>query len=81
MQCFHLLSSYSARWNNFGIELGISVNDREILHRDITRAADGKLEFVIHKWIESKCTPVTWDNLIEILDGMGYTAIVEMIKG
>ena len=40
-----------------------------------------KLEVVIHKWIESECSPVTWDKLIEILEGMGYTATVKMIKG
>lgn len=77
---FNLLKRNSARWNDFGKALGISQNDRQILY-DERISAEARLERVIHLWMESQCSPTTWDNLINVLREMGLQDIVDVIRG
>ena len=39
-----------------------------------------KLDTVIDEWLESHCSPPTWDNLIKALEGMEWKAIAEKVK-
>lgn len=69
----------SSKWDDIGRGLGVSVNDREILHYDNSRTAEKKLECVIDSWIQSQCSPVTWYNFIQVLKKLGYQDIISQI--
>ena len=57
-------------------------NFRESLLRDgILRTDDNKLEAVLNKWIETHCSEVSWDNLIQVLTELEFTDIVKAVKG
>ncbi len=62
---YDLLKDKSDKWNDIGEALGISYNDRQIIRNNV----DGnKLEAVLNKWIESKCSEVSWNHLIKTLE-------------
>ena len=47
----------------------MSNNDRESLVREgLARTDEDKLEKVLDKWIDSRCSEVTWDHLIHVLE-------------
>lgn len=77
---FDLMKFHSARWDEFARELKISYNYRNIL-RDEHRSAEARLEDIINKWIESECSPVTWDCLINVLKTMGLQRVIHEIEG
>lgn len=76
---FELLKSISFQWDAIGRELGVTHNDREIIRTDITMDTQRKLEEVIYKWIQSECTPVTWDNLVQALDRLHHQDVIKEI--
>ena len=66
-----LLADISAEWREVGQALKITYNDLEGLARSL-KSDKIKLGDVIHKWITSQPSPVTWNTVI--------TAIEEGIK-
>ncbi len=74
---YQLLRSQSSEWDGIGRELSVSWNFRVELRRTLGYSNDDRLEHVIHRWLESWCSPPTWDNLIEALEGMELRAVAE----
>ena len=60
----------SASWNSVGMELNISMNDRETLRRDSGLTDTEKLERIINEWSQSGTKPVTWRTMLKALDSL-----------
>lgn len=75
---FGLMKCHSARWGEFARQLGLSYNDRKLLYNEPIQA-DQRLEKVIDKWIQSMCSPVTWDKLTDVMKIMGLQDVVDVI--
>ena len=69
-EVFDLIKCHSSRWEEFASGLRVSLNTRESFRHDITLEDGGRLERVVVKWIESQCSPVTWENIVHILVSM-----------
>ena len=67
---FDLIKCHSSRWDEFGSELRVPFNTRESLRHNIALEDGGRLERVVVKWIESQCSPVTWENIVHMLVSM-----------
>ena len=64
-----------------GLHLGVDFGFREGLLRDGgLRTNDGKLEVVLNSWIETHCSEVSWDNLIQVLTELEFIDIVRDVK-
>ena len=79
---FDLLNNkVSSRWDDIGRELRVSYNDRQILKTEgPTTTAASKLETVIMKWVESKCSDVTWNKVIQVLSLLQFNDSLESTK-
>ena len=64
---FHLIKCHSAKWDGFARELHVDYNTRESLKHDISLEDDGRLERVLKRWIESQCSLVTWEKILDVL--------------
>ena len=54
---------------------------REGLLRDgVQRTNDNKLEAVLNNWIETHCSEVSWDNLIQVLNELEFIDIVQDVR-
>ena len=54
---------------------------REGLLRDrVSSTNDNKLEAVLNKWIETRCSEVSWDNLIQVLTELQFIDIVRDVR-
>ena len=63
-----LLVSQASKWNEIGLALKVPRDFRRGLQQD-SYSNTIKLEEVIAKWIESRCSEVSWDHLITVLQG------------
>ena len=76
-----MLIGHSTEWSDIGRELDVPLNERDGLRRDTGLSNNDRLEKVIDYWLEKeRCIPVTWDELIEILEGMSFTGTVRSIR-
>ena len=57
-----MLAPISSKWDLMSRELGVDIDD-------LNKSDDIKLNKVIQKWVETKPTPTTWDNIIEVVKG------------
>ena len=73
---FNLIKCHSAKWDGFARELHVDDNTRESLKHDISLESDGRLERILKIWIESQCSSVTWEKILDVLISMDlkYTA-------
>ena len=56
-------------------------NFREgLLRAGVQRTDDNKLEVVLNNWIETHCSEVSWDNLIQVLSELEFIDIVQDIR-
>lgn len=79
---FNLFKCKSANWREIGMQFGVEMNDRDNIARDLTYPTpENKLEAVLHKWIESECSPVTWDHVAEVLEKLEYRDLKAKIIG
>ena len=69
-EVFDLIKCHSARWDEFASELRVPCNTRDSLGRNISLEDGGRLDRVVEKWVESQCSPVTWENVIDTLLSM-----------
>ena len=69
-EVFDLIKCHSDRWDEFGIELRVSLETRDSLRHDVTLGNRSRLDRVVMKWIQSQCSPVTWENIIRTLVSM-----------
>ena len=67
-QLMNLLTCISARWKLLGDQLEVEANFIECLEKS-TESDKTKLRDVLQKWIEMKPTPVTWENIINVVGG------------
>ena len=64
---FNLLRKQAYRWDDIGREFRVPYSDREELRREgVQSCPENKLERVLWKWVESKCSDVTWRKVIEV---------------
>ena len=76
-----LLVPKSCEWDSIGRCLKVDFNFRKGLLRDgIQMTNDSKLEYVLNKWIETHCSEVSWDNLIQILTKLEFIDIVQDVE-
>ena len=54
---------------------------REGLLRDgVQRTNDNKLEAVLNNWIETHCSEVSWDNLIQVLTELEFIDMARDVR-
>ena len=66
-------------WNDLGRILEVSFDRREQL-RKMNEPDEYKLEAILHTWIESECSTVTWSNLISALKSIGLVHVARNVK-
>ena len=62
------LKSRSANWESFAMELGVKLNYRNELRKDMTLTDDVRLEMVLYKWKESSQEGVSWKKVLDMLE-------------
>ena len=78
---YNILRGRAAQWENIGIELEVDGNYRDQLRGEGVQSPDtSKLERVLRKWVESKCSDVTWSKVIEVLSLLQFNDLTEDIK-
>ena len=76
-----LLVPKSSEWDRIGCHLGVDFNFREgLLRAGVQRSDDNKLEAVLNNWIETHCSEVSWDNLIQVLTELEFIDIVRDVR-
>ena len=55
-------------------------NTRESLRRDIRFDDGGRLEQVLMNWIESRCSSVTWEKILDVLSSMTLKKTARDVK-
>ena len=76
-----MLRGHSAEWSLIGLGLGVPPDKRDGFRSDTRLSNIDRLEKVIDYWMKKEChTPVTWGELIEILEGLSFTATVRSIR-
>ena len=76
-----LLKPKSYDWHVIGGHLGVEFGFREGLLRDGgLRTNDNKLEAVLNNWIETHCSEVSWDNLIQVLTELEFIDIARDVR-
>ncbi len=66
-------------WNEIGIVLGISYDQREEFRMDLTRNNDSRLDAVVNLWLQNGGDTSTWGQLITKLQELGLIDIVSKI--
>ena len=79
LEVYRLLKSKSHKWNKIGRGLGVDFGVRNSLKKK-ELDDEGKLEEVLYKWTESRCSEVSYDHLIEVLKELRFNDVVEMVK-
>ena len=51
-----------------------------LLRDGVQRINDNKLEAVLNNWIETHCSEVSWDNLIQVLTELEFIDIVRDVR-
>lgn len=78
---YQLLKKKSCNWDNIGRELGVNFAFREQLQKEGSLTTpESKLEAVIAKWIESKCSEVSWNRIITMLKELEFNDSVEDVN-
>ena len=75
-----MLKDKSAEWNAFRRELELDGNYGDILARDRSLTDDDRLDKVLTKWIEAQPSPVTWANILEILQILQFLNIAKKVS-
>ena len=63
-----LLANLSARWKTIGLALRVNSDTLDGLSQSLQPNTD-KLADVIGAWISTKSSPVTWETLINAIEG------------
>ena len=67
MDVYRLLKQSDSEWDGIGRELKVPFGDREGLRTDISLYNSGRLERVLHIWLEQETSVCTWKHFIEVL--------------
>ena len=76
----YFIKCHSARWDEFASELQVTFNKRESLRHDINLDDRGRLERVVIFWIESQCSPVTWQKILKTLVAMDLKTAAGIVQ-
>ena len=63
-----LLSPVNSKWQRIGDLLGINFDIIRALSTSTT-SDHVKMSKILQSWLDNEPTPVTWDNIIKVLDG------------
>ena len=75
------LKQQSNKWNEIGGGLRVGFDFRQCQLRDgAMTTAQQKLEAVLNKWIESKCSEVSWNHLIQVLIDIELGGVADEVK-
>ena len=81
LNVFKILKKKSLEWDSIGRELGISFDFREQLRKEgATCTTENKLERVIAKWIESRCSEVSWQKIKEVLRELKFIDTLQEVS-
>ena len=64
----NLLASAAARWEDIGGGLKVAPGAIESLQQSNKRPIN-KLSEILQIWMDTWCSPVTWENIIEVVEG------------
>ena len=78
-EAFKCLKKMSALWDDIARELNIEWNDRQQIHEQ-SISSNRKLETVLHKWQERKTCDISWQKLIDVLNELNRTDIIDDVK-
>ena len=53
---------------------------QSLLKQGVLTSDDNKLEAVLNNWIETHCSEVSWDNLIQVLTELEFIDIVQDVR-
>ena len=71
LDVFNLLKQKAHKWSEIGRDLCVGYDYRQaLLKRTMNENDEHRLEDILHKWIESQCSEVSWKNLIGVLKGL-----------
>ena len=79
-EVFDLIKCHSAIWDEFGIALRVPHDTRESLRHDVALSCLSRLNRVVEKWIQSQCSPVTWENVIDTLLSMDLKTTADEVQ-
>ena len=78
---YAFLKKVSVQWNTIGAELNVSYDYRQQLFREgVMSTSEQKLEGVLNKWVESKCSEVTWKHFLDMLKSVELNRIAEEVR-
>ena len=77
---FKLLKSKSNDWDKLARELHIDYNVRGALKANMALNSENKLEQVLNNWIDSECSAVTWEKLLEALESFEAKRLAREVK-
>ncbi len=71
----------SVQWNSIGAELNVNFDYRQQLFREgVMSTTEQKLEYVLNKWVETKCSDVTWENFLDMLKSVELNRIAGEVR-
>ena len=75
------LKRKSCKWYEIGVGLKVDHDFRQCQLKEGIMTSDLKrLEAVLNKWIESECSEVSWNHLIQVLIDMELVDVAEKVK-
>ena len=78
---YNLLKQKSSKWDEIGGGLEVCYNFCQCqLKEGIMTSAQQKLEAVLNKWLESECSEVSWNHLIQVLIDMELVDVAEKVR-
>ena len=69
----------AVKWREIGEELKVPKEYLDLLQTK-KRTYSFKLEEILNKWDEIECSPVTWDNIIQVLVKLKFAETARRVK-
>lgn len=82
-QIFRLVDHVSARWTDFGIQLGITQNILDAWESEYSNKARKCWQKVMRHWLKGKCGalyPSTWEGLYSLLKDLEYGEVARKLE-
>ena len=77
---YRVLKHKAVEWNSIGRELGVELPDRKKIEKMSGQEFEDKLEEVLHMWIEYRCSEVTWQNVLDVLEELKFIDTIQSVK-
>ena len=69
----------SASWNEFGGQMGVSLNDRDTLRRDVSLSDNSRLEKVLAIWVQQEKKEVKWVVVLDALKALQRNDLIRKV--